>query len=136
TGAAAGGIAAECTGAAAVQWHPPTGELCRGNEFRHLPDVFSVFRALPALEDARSQRLAVLALCAESLHPCRRAGALCALRAIEYSGARHLPGADAAVQSAGSAQFQSAACRTAPQRLKPAEPCLEFMLFFNWLASP
>src|SRR5690606_20236629 len=56
------------------------------------------------------------ALCTEPLHPCRRTGALCALRTLEYDSTRDLPGADPAIQSAGSVQFQSTACRTTPQR--------------------
>ena len=38
---------------AAVDDDPPAGELRRGHEFRHLPDVLPVLGALSAVEDAR-----------------------------------------------------------------------------------
>jgi ABC-2 type transport system permease protein len=55
----------------------PAGELCRGDEFRDLPAVFPVIGAVSAVEDARGQRMVVLAVRGESVHPCGGAGAFC-----------------------------------------------------------
>jgi hypothetical protein len=112
--AAAGGADAECPGVAAVKRHPPAGELRRGHEFRDLPHVLPVLGAVSAVEDARSQRMAVLDLRHQPVHPCRGTGAQ---RPVPAPGAycvAGVPRADRHLQPARSAQLQPAARRVAP----------------------
>jgi hypothetical protein len=62
------------------------GELRRDHEFRHLPDVLPVLRALSAVEDAGDQPAALPRLRGQSLYPRDRSDPLCALRPIQRRG--------------------------------------------------
>nr|GFD56324.1 hypothetical protein [Tanacetum cinerariifolium] len=72
--------------------------------------VFHVVGAVPVVEDARGQRMAVLAVRGQPVQPCGGTGALCPLRTAEPAGTGGLPGADRAVCLARRADLQPAAC--------------------------
>ena len=71
----------------AVILHQTAGKLCGCHELCHLPDVLSVQRALPALENGRKLAPVAGHLRGEPVHPCGRTDPLCALSGMEPVGA-------------------------------------------------
>ena len=68
-----------CVGPCSVQLDQAAGEFCRRDELCHLPDVFHVLSALPAVAHWRKLSAAQGYLCAEPVHLCRGADPLLAL---------------------------------------------------------